>query len=148
MKRGLRGDIIFDTSILIEIIAGTDTGKRIASLLKEEVIRAFTTELNIIELRYVLCRKAGWEKASEIVDNLIRSGYIKIISTREISERAALLKCQRALSLIDCFTIAAGETTKRKVMFARKEKELENELKRKQFQTTIIFAADIGGSPS
>jgi len=142
MKKGLRGDIIFDTSILIELTAGTELGRKIAALLKEETIRAYTTDLNIVELRYIICRKVGWMKSSEIVDKLIRSRYIKIIDIKEISEQAALLKCQRTLSLVDCFTIAAGEITKMNVVFARKEKELENELKRNPFKTSIIFATE------
>ena len=100
MKKELRGDIVFDTSILIEMIAGTKLGRKIASLLKGEMVRAFTTELNLVELRYIICRKAGWKKASEIIDKLIRSRYVGIIDIKVISERAALLKCQRALSLV------------------------------------------------
>ena len=143
MKKELRGDIVFDTSILIEMIAGTKLGRKIASLLKGEMVRAFTTELNLVELRYIICRKAGWKKASEIIDKLIRSRYVGIIDIKEISERAALLKCQRALSLVDCFTIAAGETMKMNVMFARRKKELESEVKRKPFKIAIIFATDV-----
>lgn len=73
---------------------------------------------------------------------MIRSRYIGIIDIKEISEQDALLKCRMALSLADCFKTAAGETMKMNVMFARKEKDLENELKRKPFGATIIFATE------
>lgn len=134
--------MVLDTGVLIELVAGTKLGRKIASFLKEGSIRALTTELNIAELRYIICRKAGWGRSEEIVDNLLRSGYIKAIWSDEISKRAAALKCKRALSLVDCFTIAAGEVLGAKVMFARREKELEAELQREKFDATIIFAED------
>lgn len=134
--------MVLDTGVLIELVAGTKLGRKIASFLKESSIRALTTELNIAELRYIICRKAGWGKSEEIADKLLRSGYIKAIWSDEISKRAAALKCKRALSLVDCFTIAAGEVLGAKVMFARREKELEAELQREKFDATIIFAED------
>jgi len=66
-----------------------------------------------------------------------------IIDVKEASEQAALLKCQRALSLADYFTIVAGEIMNMKVMFARREKELESEVKRKPFEIAIIFASEV-----
>lgn len=122
MRSGLEGDTVLDAGVLVELVAGTKLGRKMASLLKENSVRALTTELNIAELRYVICRKVGWEKSREIVDGLLRSGYIKAIWGDEISKRAAALKCKRALSLVDSFTIAAGEVLGAKVMFARREK--------------------------
>lgn len=145
MRSGLEGDTVLDTGVLVELVAGTKLGRKIAALLKDELARFFTTELNIAELRYVICRKAGWEKSREIVDSLLRSGYIKAIWSDEISKRAAALKCKRALSLPDCFTIAAGEVLGAKVMFARREKELEAELQKEPFNATLIFAEDLLG---
>jgi len=87
-------------NIYYDLVAGTELGKKIASLLKGGIIRAYTTELNITELRYILCRKVGRRRSLGIVDRLTRSRYIKIIDVGEISERAALLKCQRAPSLV------------------------------------------------
>jgi len=68
-----------DTGILIELTAGTELGRKITAFLKEGSIRAYTTDLNIVELRCIICKKVGWKKSLEIVDKLIRSRYIKII---------------------------------------------------------------------
>ena len=62
-----------------------------------------------------------------------------------IEDHAALLKCERALSLADCFTISAGEELGMDTVFAKHE-ELDRELSKKPFKTRILFLEDnLGG---
>lgn len=143
MKRELLGDMISDTSVLVELLAGTRVGKFVYDELRSGSIRLLITELNEMELRYIVCRKAGIEKYSEIVGKLLNSGYVKVVPIGGLINYAALLKCTRTISLVDCFTIALGEKLKMDVVFAKHEDELDREIRRKPFETEILFIEDL-----
>jgi len=114
----------------------------VRELLKSNSINASTTELNIAELRYILCRRVGWTKSSETVGKLMRSGYIRIFPVTELIEHASRIKCQRAISLADCFTLALAERLNVNVAFARHERELDEELGKKPFKVKTLFLED------
>lgn len=59
MSEELSGDMIFDTSVLMELIIGSKGGRTLSKLLRADILRASTTEINVVELRYILCRKVG-----------------------------------------------------------------------------------------
>ncbi len=143
MKKRVQGDMVFDTGVFVEILAGTDLGRNLMEGLISERLRAITTDLNIAELNYVICRKVGWERSYEIVSKLLSSGYVEVRRAGDFAERAARMKCERSLSLVDCFTISAGESLGISVLFARREGELERELARKPFGVEILFAEDL-----
>ncbi len=50
---------------------------------------------------------------------------------------------RRAISLVDCFTLALGEEMEVPVMFAVKERELVREIRRKPFKIPVIFLEDL-----
>ncbi len=143
MRRELRGDTVFNTGIFVEILAGTYLGRRLMETMLEEKVNALTTELNIAELSYLACRKAGWEKGRRIVQRIISSGYVRVLKIDSITDRAIKVKCKRSISFVDCFTIAAGEVLGADVIFARREEEMERELARKPFKVRLIFAEDL-----
>lgn len=118
-------------------------GRSLLEGLLSERVKAITTELNVAELSYIICRRIGWEKSWGIVSKLLSSGYVEVLRIGEFAERAAKMKCERSLSLVDCFTISAGEALGVSVMFARRERELERELARKPFDVEILFAEDL-----
>lgn len=135
--------MVFDTGVFIEFLAGTRLGASIREPLKSGSIRASTTELNIAELRYILCRRVGRRSSSEIIGKLVRSGYFRVFPVSELVEYASEIKCERALSLVDCFTIALGEKLDVNVAFARHERELDEEANRRPFKAKLIFLEDL-----
>ncbi|MCD6348883.1 MAG: PIN domain-containing protein [Candidatus Korarchaeota archaeon] len=143
MKKELQGDMVFDTSIFIEIIAGTYLGRKLMEILLDGKVNALTTESNIAELSYIACRKVGWERGKENVQKITSSGYIEVLKIGSLLDRAAKMKCDRSISLVDCFTITAGEVLGVDVLFAKREDELERELARKPFEVRLIFAEDL-----
>ncbi len=143
MSEELTGDMVFDTSVLLELIMGSRAGRRLSELLKADALRPLTTEINVAELRYILCRKVGEDQATDVVQKLLNSGYLKIIPTNDVAKEASLLKCQRAISLVDCFTFALGKTSQSKVLFARHEKELDREIEKSPFDITVLFLQDL-----
>lgn len=143
MSIELTGDMVFDTSVLLELIIGSRAGRRLGELLKADVLRPLTTELNITELRYILCRKVGQQQSKDVIEKLLSSGYLRIAPINDVAEEATLLKCQRAISLVDCFTFALGKASKSGVLFAKHEKELDREIEKIPFDVTVLFLQDL-----
>ena len=143
MKRELKGAYATDTGTLIELVYGTPLGERLRDAILDETIETVTHELAIAELRYILCRGIGNEKAKTRVEKLLASGYIVVEDISELIETAADYKCERAISLPDCFTISLGKERSMPVLFAGREKELTEEMERKPFDLEILFLEEL-----
>ena len=59
MKEDIAGTLVFDASVLIDLLMLSNRGKFIQKALLDELIDAHTTELALIETEYILCRKIG-----------------------------------------------------------------------------------------
>jgi len=141
-KGELRGAYALDTSTLIELVYGTIIGKRLRDAILDEAIDVITHELAIAELRYILCRNIGKEKAKARVEKLLASGYLLVEDISELIETAADYKCERAISLPDCFTLSLGKEGSLPVLFAGRERELAAEMERRPFDLEILFLED------
>lgn len=142
MKTDLKGKLAIDTSALIELVYGHAPGLKLKEALKSNLVDAWTTELAIAELRYILCRKLGWRESSEKVNKLLASGYIKVEDTLKLTNEASKIKCRRAISLPDCFTLALANEIAGNALFARREQDLTSEMQRKTFEANILFLED------
>ncbi len=143
MRRELEGNLLFDTGPLVEFIGGTQLGAYVKERLQKGDLRPTTGELNIAELRYLVCRKEGWRRSSEIIGALIDSAYLEVLAASTFLEAAARMKCQRAISITDCLTITMGESLAVPVVFARHEKEIDREISKEPFKSEIIFLTDL-----
>lgn len=139
MKQDLKGKLALDTSALIELVYCEENGQKLKKALEIEAVEAYITEVAVAELRYVLCRKLGWRESNERVNSLLASGYFKIEDTFPLINEAAKTKCERALSLPDCFNLALASKITGKAVFARKEKEIADEIQKKPFGVTLLF---------
>lgn len=137
------GNIVFDTGALLEIVSGSALGAYAKQLLQSGAVLAFTSELNIGELRYLICRKAGEKESEETVKNLTQSGYIRVTPVTDFINQASNIKCRRSIAFADCFALALGESMRVPVLFASRESELVREIRREPFKTEIIFLADL-----
>jgi predicted nucleic acid-binding protein len=95
--------------------------------------------VNIAETAYILCRKVGREAARAKVDALISSGYVAIEDDLAIHLAAAEIKCERSISLADCYTFAVADAIRSGALFANREKELVEESRRKPFGAPTLF---------
>jgi predicted nucleic acid-binding protein len=118
-------------------------GQKLKKALETNMIEAYTTELAITELRYVLCRKFGWQQSKERVNKLLASGYFTVKDTSQLINEAAKIKCQRAISLPDCFILALANKIAGNALFARQEQELAEEMAKKSFSITLLFLEEI-----
>ncbi|MHA1377044.1 MAG: PIN domain-containing protein [Candidatus Helarchaeota archaeon] len=130
---------VLDAGVLIALAVGEKLASDIKKKIKNNELKAFCTELAILELTYILCRRIGWDDAVQKKEDLLRSGVIEVIKTEEILDKGARIKCKRSLALADCLSIALGEIYKIPVLFAKKEAELIKELKKNPFIIKIEF---------
>jgi len=139
-----------DSGVLIEMLLGTPAGSIFLEPLLLSAITANTCHLNLSEAEYVLCRILGRTQARSKVDNLVRSNYINLTDAGRLYAKAAEIKCERALALGDCYTIANAEVTGSIAFFAFREEELKREMERKPFDVEIRFTEGLPrtGSPS
>lgn len=142
MKKGLSGRLALDTSALIELIFASAGGLRLKEALKGGLVEGYTTEISITELRYILCRRLGLAESNERTDKLLASGYISIEDTLPIIKDTSRYKCERAISLADCFCLALTHKTACCALFAKREKDLITEMQKKPFDVEILFLKD------
>lgn len=137
--KDLKGKLAIDTSALIELIYCDSLGQKLKKALETDMVEAYTTELAITELRYVLCRKLGWRQSKERVSKLLASGYLKVEDTSQLIDETAKIKCERAISLPDCFILALAHKIAGNALFARQGQELADEMTKKSFGITLLF---------
>jgi hypothetical protein len=135
---------VLDASVLVELAYGTKVGEAIKTLL-EESDKAFTTQLSLTELFYILCRKLGAELAEKKITDLIESGYITPEQPRSLIYEVGKIKCKRAISLADCYIIALAKEVGGKAVFARKEREIEKEMMKEVFEVEFVFGDELIG---
>src|SRR3989337_65720 len=93
MKQGLKGRLAIDTSALIELIYCEAPGQNLKKALESDVVEAWTSEIAIAELRYVLCRSLGWSESNERVNKRLDTGYLKVEDTLTVINEASKKKC-------------------------------------------------------
>lgn len=124
-RKYLEGDIVLDTSVLIEIALASDKGLELVKLIIDEAFTPYTTSLNVIEALYVMCRLFGIEDAEKRIDLIVKSGYFNIVSSDRVGRTAAQCKCLFPLSIVDCHTLALAKEYNIPVLFYRVEKEFK-----------------------
>lgn len=138
-----------DSGVLIEMLLDTPLGHAISeSLLSDSPIIAYSSHFNLTEVEYILCRRLGRELARSKVDNLVRSNYIILTDVESLCATAAEIKCERALALGDCYTLANAKVTASTALFAFREEDLSREINRKPFDVDIEFLEDSHPKPA
>lgn len=124
-RRLLEGDIVVDTSILVEIAFATEDGKELTRLIVDDAITPHTTTLNFTEAFYVICRLLGVEEAEKRTSLMLNSGYFNVVSSDRVGWDAARCKCLFPVSIVDCHTLALARKYSMPALFYRAERELE-----------------------
>ncbi|PSO06310.1 hypothetical protein B9Q04_16715 [Candidatus Marsarchaeota G2 archaeon BE_D] len=116
-------DLVFDTGVVFEILIGSAEGEETLQLIEKNRISVYISELNLTELKYIICRKYGEELTEEIIGRLLGSGYFEVSPFPSIADEVWKTKCKYSISLADSATITLGEVLGIKSVF-RREKEL------------------------
>ncbi|HZY94110.1 MAG TPA: PIN domain-containing protein [Candidatus Bathyarchaeia archaeon] len=113
--------------------------KPLAADIRQRNIKACCSELAIAEMMYVTCREKNWAQALQNRDNLLNSNLVIVQPTSGLVSMAAQIKCDRALALSDCFTLALARMHHCEAIFAKPESELSREQKKKPFDVPISY---------
>jgi predicted nucleic acid-binding protein len=138
----IKGSIAIDTGVLVEYIEDSALGK----IFKEKILENDTFEefhispLVYTEILYIYCRSLGFDQAKFTVQNLLKDFIIA--EERQLRDEAAKLKCQYAISIADCYSIALA-IIKNLTLYMKKEDEIEKALKKGKFPVEIIFIDDL-----
>ena len=133
-------ELVVDTGPLIEFLGGTSLGLRFEEkVLRNEVI-LYMSETAVSEVCYILCRQLGVAEARRKMKIFLDS--MDVVEGKEVQMLAGEYKCKRAISLSDCFTIAASKSLGVPAMF-KKEQELLEEIKKEKFDVEILFVEDL-----
>jgi len=121
----------------------TKSGRALVSFLLSNTARAWTTKLGLTETFYIICRKLGEIDAEKKTLDLVNSMLIQIYESESLHLGAGKIKCARSVSIADSYIIASALELNAKVVFARKEKEIVSEMRRKKFDVPILFLEDL-----
>ena len=143
MKRELAGSLVFDASAVLDLLYSTRGGVKIREALKNEKVSASITEVNLVEVMYVLCRRLGSKEAEKRVEALLESRYLDVHPASGLLRASAEYKCARKISLADCFAIALAKEVGVPVLFSAKENDLIVEMSKEPFDVDILFLEDL-----
>ena len=142
MRNELSGVLAVNASVLIDLILLSERGKVFLEALLNETVVPYTTEYAIMETKYIICRKFGWEKATEKVNKILNSGYFNVVKTEEIGDIASKYKCMHSVSLPDALVLSLAEYLGCSALFSRREKEIITEIKKNRLNVKVLFLED------
>jgi uncharacterized protein with PIN domain len=130
---------ILDGGVLIALALGEPSAAELSDDISNRHGLYACTEIALCELSYILCRNSTWKQAWSKTQSLIQSSAVAIISSQSLWVEAAQIKCSAAIALPDCFSIAAARVANGKVIFARREKEIIEAIRKKGLSDPIEF---------
>ncbi len=135
------GRLALDSSVLVEILNGTELGSRLTERVIARRIVAHSSFVNVAEAEYIVCRKLGHSAGRRKIEDLLGSEYVALSDAPSLHAIASRLKCERAISLPDCYTFAVAEATSSRPVFAFRERDLLKEIDRRPFDVEPLFLA-------
>ena len=126
--------VVVDTGVLVEVLEGSDLGEKFLKLVNSSKLEPIITNLTLIELTYIICRKYGINKARELVKKLLDSSYFEVVNALEFADHIIEAKCNNSISIIDASVIATAKGLGIQALF-----KLENELKDKKLENVIFI---------
>ena len=123
-------------------------GEKIGEIVRKEILESasrtvYHNRLCVSELFYVLCRRRGQRIAVDYTRAFLDSGHSLLRDSDEIDITAGACKCVRAISLADSYVIATAICHHASAVFARHERDLDSEIKRKPFDVEVVFLEDL-----
>lgn len=132
------GPLVIDTGIFIEYLQKTEKGKLISEKIvnNPEISELLVHDLLITEIYYIFCRTLSSEKSNKIIDDLLE--IVSVVDSSEIRLIAGEIKCERAIALSDCYSLASASAFNIPVIFLQ-EKELKKEIDKKPFDIDLYL---------
>jgi len=138
--------LALDSSVFIAYFLGEKTGQLVKDkILADEGRSSSCSHLALAETFYVLCRERSREYAQQALELLEKTNYVTVHESTSLDYLAAGHKCQRSISLADCYAIGLAETIRGSAVFVRREKDLRLEMDRKPFPVGLVFLEELLG---
>ncbi|MGA3110383.1 MAG: PIN domain-containing protein [Candidatus Bathyarchaeia archaeon] len=142
-SRVLPGRLSIDSGVILAYFLG----EKLGDVVKLEIFppkdrTILCNRLCLSELFYVLCRRKGQTFARASTDMFLKAQYASVTASDELDAAAGTYKCERAISLADCYVLGLAKLEQATALFARKERELEKEIKRKPLDVQVHFLED------
>ncbi len=133
--------VVVDTGVLVEVLEGSELGEKFVHLVDSGKLEPVITDLTLVEMIYVVCRKYGMDRARELVERLLGSGYFEVVNALDFSDVIAEIKCNNPLSIMDVSAIAVAKALGTMALFKSerelKDKKLDNLLFIENIDSTI-----------
>ncbi len=113
--------IVLDTGVLLDVLDGKN--ENLYNKIVHNSVDAYISRMSLTELSYVVYRKIGVESGRRVVDDLLASNLLKIVSHEGVHDLAAELKCRYSISIGDCYSLGLAKLMGLSVYF-RPEKEI------------------------
>ena len=122
-------------------------GEKLGELVKLEIFppkdrTILCNRLCLSELFYVLCRRKGQAFARVSTETFLKAQYASVTASDELDIAAGAYKCERAISLADCYVLGLARLEQAAALFARRERELEKEIEKKLLDVRVYFLED------
>ena len=122
-------------------------GEKLGELVKLEIFppkdrTILCNRLCLSELFYVLCRRKGQAFARISTEMFLKAQYASVTASDELDIAAGAYKCERAISLADCYVLGLAKLERAAALFARRERELEKEIEKKPLDVQVHFLED------
>ena len=110
--KNLPNKISVDSSVLLAYYLGEKIGEKVKNLLFQDSMQEFFISLNgLTEIFYILCRKLDFNTANNKLETLINTNILQIITSTALIPLTGQYKCNRSISLSDCFVIGLAKHT-------------------------------------
>ena len=140
----LPGELSIDSGIVLAYYLGEKLGALVRTeIFESEGKSLYHSRVCIAEFFYVLCRRRGQKIAADYTRSYLSAGYSALADSELVDMTAGTYKCERAISLADCYVIAVAKLQEASALFARHQTDLDREIKRKPFDVPILFIEDL-----
>ncbi len=102
----------------------------------KEVKNIIISPITLTEIYYIFCRQRGEESTKKLTEKI--KSAVRIELEFNVRDLAGKYKCERALSLADCYVLATAKINSAIAIF-KKEQELLDELDKKDFDLRITI---------
>ncbi len=132
-----------DSSVILVDLLGESHGALARTVLGDPLKRLYFPHTVIAEAYYILCRRRGHEYAEHAVFTFLEGMFAEVVSSEELDQAAGRYKCERSISLADCYVIAAAKLRNASALFAEPETDLAREIKSHNFDVDILFLSEL-----
>ncbi len=132
-----------DSSVILVDLLGESLGALARTVLEDRLKKLYFPHTAIAEAYYILCRRRGHPYAEHAVFAFLEGMFTEVVSSEELDQAAGRYKCERSISLADCYVLAAAKLQNASALFAEPETDLTREIKSRSFDVDILFLSEL-----